>query len=364
MKKTLSMLLALILSLSLLALPASAANDDLLIMSAPSASTATHQSTAEALKYLGLFRGSDKGFELDRAPTRMEAIIMLIRLLGKENMIYGDENGNPHVHPFTDAPGWQDASENLGYAYASGLTNGTSATTFEPDAPASAQMIATFTLRALGYTDTDEVKIWNIWAEKAAEIGLTTESAGEVYTRGDAVMLYWDALYCKMNGTEQLLHENLVENYVFHEDAMAVALQLRDNTIDLATSDVGTIMAALYAKMPVTFYSIGYTPLSMEDADGLNWYIGTSDVDFTEGMSAEPMMMAQAHSVSLLRLKNAADAEKVMAAMKAGVDPRKWVCVGVEPENIKTVAIGDLVLLVMDNQYSQNFIDVLQSMAK
>ena len=33
----------------------------------------------------GLFRGSDKGWELDRQPTRAEAAIMLVRFLGLES---------------------------------------------------------------------------------------------------------------------------------------------------------------------------------------------------------------------------------------------------------------------------------------
>lgn len=370
MKKTFSLMLALMLSLSLLAMPAMAAEHDVMvIMPNPNASTPSlavmQQNTAEALKYLNLFRGSDKGFELDRAPTRMEAIIMLIRLLGKENMIYGDENGNPYEHPFTDAPAWQDANEYLGYAYHAGLTNGTSATTFTPDEPASLREVTTLTLRALGYADTDSAKLWDIWAEKSAEIGLTPDYlTADAFTRGDAVMLYWNALYCKLNGTEQLLHENLVENYVFHEDAMNVAADLRTGNINLTDSGIGSIMAALYAKVPADFRSIASMPLAKDDAYSLEWYIGSSDIAITEGIASEPMMSSVAHSVVLVRLENADDAESAMETMKATVNPRKWVCVGVEPENIKTAAVGDLVLLVLDNDYSDAFVDAFLSLAK
>ena len=354
MKKTISMLLALCLSLSLLVLPASAAE-------VPEA----QQNTAEALKYLTLFRGSDKGFELDRAPTRMEAIIMLIRLLGKESAIYGDENGNPYAHPFTDAPGWQDASNYLGYAYATGLTNGKTETTFDPNTAASLREVVTLTLRALGYTDGEEGKIWDIWAEKGNEIGLIPENlTADAFTRGDAVLLYWNALYCKLNGSQQLLHAYLAENWVFAPEAMAVAEKLQAGNIDLQKDDLNTVMAALYAKVPATFYSIANTQLDKNDPDTLSWYIGSSDIDFKEGVAAEPMMLAQAHSVVLLRLKKAADADKVMETMKANVDPRKWICVGVEPENIRTAAVGNLVLLVLDNNYSQDFVDTFLALAK
>ena len=39
---------------------------------------------AERLEALGLFRGTEAGYELDRAPTRAEAGVMLVRLLGTE----------------------------------------------------------------------------------------------------------------------------------------------------------------------------------------------------------------------------------------------------------------------------------------
>lgn len=48
------------------------------------------QDAAEALYQLGLFQGTGKNadgspkFDLDRAPTRAEAVTMLVRLLGKE----------------------------------------------------------------------------------------------------------------------------------------------------------------------------------------------------------------------------------------------------------------------------------------
>ena len=119
------------------------------------------QKRAEALQAMNLFKGSDNGFELDRAPTRMEAIIMLVRLLGQENeALYGEG----YSHPFTDAPGWENAEQYLAYAYTANLTTGATATAFEPEAPATAQMYATFVLRALGYEDSEQGTVWDNWA--------------------------------------------------------------------------------------------------------------------------------------------------------------------------------------------------------
>ena len=42
------------------------------------------EKSAEALKELNLFRGTDKGFELERQMTLAEAAAMLVRFLGAE----------------------------------------------------------------------------------------------------------------------------------------------------------------------------------------------------------------------------------------------------------------------------------------
>ena len=48
------------------------------------ASASDFDAVAEDLSAIGMFRGTAAGFELDRAPTRSEAAIMLVRLYGAE----------------------------------------------------------------------------------------------------------------------------------------------------------------------------------------------------------------------------------------------------------------------------------------
>ena len=92
MKKTAKGILSLLLVLTLIFamyIPAYAANPD------------EANGKAAALKQLGLFKGvSDTDFALDRAPTRTEALIMLIRAMGKES----EALGGSWSHPFTDVP--------------------------------------------------------------------------------------------------------------------------------------------------------------------------------------------------------------------------------------------------------------------
>lgn len=113
-----------------------------------SAMAADFENCADDLNALGLFKGTGNGYDLDSAPTRIQAGIMLIRLLGQENAALG----SGYEHPFTDVPAWAD--KYVGYLYGTGLTKGISDTLFGTDNPCDARMYTTFVLRALGYDDT------------------------------------------------------------------------------------------------------------------------------------------------------------------------------------------------------------------
>ena len=62
------------------------------------------EAQAQMLYDLGLFKGTDKGFALEKSMTRAEASVMLTRLLGAEKTALA---GN-WKHPFTDVPQWAD----------------------------------------------------------------------------------------------------------------------------------------------------------------------------------------------------------------------------------------------------------------
>ena len=68
-----------------------------------SASAADYQSAAEDLSAIGMFRGTvSGGFELDRAPKRSEAAIMLVRLYGAEDEAKAAYEAGEISMPFTD----------------------------------------------------------------------------------------------------------------------------------------------------------------------------------------------------------------------------------------------------------------------
>jgi len=162
------------------------------------------------LKALGLFQGvgtnpdGSTNFDLTRAPSRTEALVMLIRLLGKD----AEANGESRKHPFTDVPGW--ANEEVGYAFEKGLTKGSSATTFGIGT-ASAQMYLTFVLRALGYSDaTGGQFTWDKPEELARSVGILPESVHlDNFMRADVVLISEAALSAKLKDSDITLLEKL-----------------------------------------------------------------------------------------------------------------------------------------------------------
>ncbi|MBR2482059.1 MAG: S-layer homology domain-containing protein, partial [Oscillospiraceae bacterium] len=120
MKKRLSMLaMTLVLVLAVFTVSASAAVYE-----------PQFTDEAEILYDLGLFRGTGTNadgspdFALEKPATRMQGLIMLIRLLGEEEEALAYEG----PCPFTDVSG--NSAKYAAYAYSKGYTSGTSATTF------------------------------------------------------------------------------------------------------------------------------------------------------------------------------------------------------------------------------------------
>ena len=99
----------------------------LILTGTAAAATEIQQQDAVFLDELGLFQGTERGYELDRTMTRAEGAVMLVRLLGGE----AEAEVNVYQTPFTDVPDW--AQSYVGWLYENKLTNGTSKTTYSPN---------------------------------------------------------------------------------------------------------------------------------------------------------------------------------------------------------------------------------------
>ena len=140
---------------------------------------------------------------------------MLVRLLGKE----AEVKTLTYTAPFTDLKGWEKPY--IQYLYSNGLVNGTSRTTFNPTGKCTAQMYATFLLRALGYSDTADFSYANA-IETAREQGIYDTGIINVqnFLRDDAAAASYTALSVSPKNSEGTLLDQLVsENAITEADA-------------------------------------------------------------------------------------------------------------------------------------------------
>ena len=216
MKKMLSLLLSVLLVLTL-TVPALAYD------------TNTGAEQAEALKELGLFAGTGDGFELNREATRAEAIVMIIRFMGKE----AEAKATPAKSPFTDVPAW--AGSYVAYAYENGITTGISKTAFGAEQPITAQQFVTMMLRVLGY---DGVSYDNA-VSFGKRIGMLSDNVNvNEFYRGDMVDICCSTLNIKANGSEQTVAEDLIESGVFTKAQYDAAMDgIADEKDDAAVAD-------------------------------------------------------------------------------------------------------------------------------
>ncbi|MBD9247433.1 MAG: S-layer homology domain-containing protein [Clostridiales bacterium] len=250
MKRFLSFILALTLAVSLV----------------PSAFAASDEAVqaANALHTLGLFNGTGTDangnpiYDLDRAPTREEAITMLIRLMGKES----DAKGYNWEMPFTDVSGW--AKPYVGAAYYWGLTSGTSETTFGGKQKVSAMQYLTFVLRALDYEDGTDFQWDKAW-ELSDKIALTSGqyTSDRSITRGDVAIISLKALSIsnKYNWTllEQLLNEEIISQKM-----------VKKSGIDIIPDFNSSSTRFQYVKDRAKFYRL---------CDGTFWSYTSDDYD-------------------------------------------------------------------------------------
>lgn len=201
MKKVISAFLAAVLAL-------------LLPIATFARDTSLEETLAYELKSFGLFKGvSETDFDLEREPTRVEALVILIRVLGKEQEALRKE----WYHPFVDVPMWAD--NYVGYAYESGLTYGVSETEFG-SGNASAATFLTFVLRALGYSDADEADFsWRDPYTLSKTVGILPECVNtDEFWRSDVVSVSYAALGTCLKNSDITLAEKLIAADVFTEE--------------------------------------------------------------------------------------------------------------------------------------------------
>ena len=156
------------------------------------AALSAEESAAERLFYYEILKGTDNGLELDRELTRLEAVVIMVRLSGLTC-------SESYSHPFLDVPEWADREIAVAYEY--GLAKGISSTELDSFSRITFAQFITLSLRALEYDDSYGVFDWdNPWVISDF-IGLSDGGAhGDYITRGDMSLIAYRLLSRTMNG--------------------------------------------------------------------------------------------------------------------------------------------------------------------
>ena len=181
--------------------------------------TVDYNAMASALKALNLFKGSftgyGEGFDLELSPTRLQALIMFIRVLGEEEQALAWTG----TTPFTDISKGSQAEKYVGYAYEKGYTNGYSATQFKPGNAVNAYQYTEFVLRAMGYSSAANTNLADT-LDRAVAAGVLTSGEASVlqiakFLRADLVYVSYYALEADLPDGQWSLAEVLMEKGVF-----------------------------------------------------------------------------------------------------------------------------------------------------
>ena len=183
------------------------------VVSLDYSSATDYASLADALYTMGLFSGmtgATTGYALERSCTRIEALIMFLRLIGAQE----EAAAFTGSHPFKDVPQGHWAYRYLAYAYAKGLAYGTSTTTFAPSKTVTAQEYLTFLMRCLHYKEGTEFTYNTVLSDvpklgvfSAREISALSTGA---FLRDRMVYLSYYTLYGTEQNSGQMLLLNLV----------------------------------------------------------------------------------------------------------------------------------------------------------
>ena len=247
---------------------------------------------AEDLSAIGMFRGTGTGFELDRAPTRAEAAIMLVRLYGAEEEAAADYAAGEIAHPFADVPSF--AAPHVAWLYEKGLTKGMSADTFGATDGCSAQNYTTFLLRALGYQDGEDFAYADALTFAQEKGFYTPFLFGGDFLRDDLAGVTYQALAADMKDGDAYLLESLVDSGAVDAQAAKPMTEKMENyrvlskalvDDDTAAMDLD-IMAALDLTMVLgdqavttETYTTGRMKMDVRDQEDVKLeYVTTTEV--------------------------------------------------------------------------------------
>lgn len=186
---------------------------------------------ADTLYELGLFKGTDKGYELEKTLTREESATILVRLLGEEDKLDADDFNEV----FVDVNRNRWSYSYVMYCFDNEITKGTGQDTFSPEQPISADQFVTLVLRLLGYTDAEpntalkQAITYNLLNSQVVK---TLEGAEE-FTRENMVYIVYRSLQASMSDGKTLAQYLVDKKILTQSQAKKFDVYSSENIDDL-----------------------------------------------------------------------------------------------------------------------------------
>ena len=151
-----------------------------------------------ALSKLNILRNEGSDYRLDDALTRRDAIVYVVRLIGKEPAVLADKSRYASLAPGDVDPS-ADFAPYVGFAIEQGIVKGFPDGSFRPERAASEREFLTMMLRAFGHAENEDFT-WDEAGKAAFHAGFVLDPAysegfGKTrFTRGDAFHFLYNAL--------------------------------------------------------------------------------------------------------------------------------------------------------------------------
>jgi hypothetical protein len=159
-----------------------------------------------------LLKGDGGSYGLEKTASRLEGVIILIRMMGKET---DAQAMNDLPCQFTDVPAW--AKGYVNYAYAENISKGVSDTRFGVNDKMTVYQYNTLLLRVLGYNDANGDFEWDDSVDKAKELSILPKDFASIYTRSGVVYTkgaLMETSFCYLQANRKDQEETLIDQLI------------------------------------------------------------------------------------------------------------------------------------------------------
>lgn len=123
----------------------------------------------------------------------------------------------------------------------------------------------------------------------------------------------------------------------------------------LLSDDLETLLTELINAENLSEDAIKFlSELSIEEVKGsdkVEWHLGSDDIRFDRAVTAVPAMATTPFELTLVRANANQDVNNLKDNIETHANPLKWVSFTVDPENVIVDNIGDVIILIMSDNY-------------